>query len=363
MKTGKSLQELAAELDRQSKHRADYIAPQGKLTAIVNDKREVVLDGLNGGTTGIESFAHGQIATNLEIPQKYYDRMRTTDPELLATNINAWMKKDPAEKRMVRTVDNRVRAWLSPRYRPLDNYDLAQTVLPVLLKHNAQIVSSELTDTRMYIKCILPSLSDTIPVGTLGQGHQAVDRGTVVAAVVISNSEVGAGSLRVEPSVFTTFCTNLAIIKESTMKKYHVGRSHDVTENGYEVFRDETRMQDDKAFFLKVGDVTMAAFDVNRFRAAVAKIKETAANPITSDDLPAVVVASIVRLSLPESLGGSILTQLAKGGDLSQWGLSSAITRVAGDVADYEEATMIERAGGEVLSLHPNDWKRIAEAA
>jgi hypothetical protein len=361
MNTGRSLQEMAAELQRQADSKKDFIAPQGKITAVVDDG-EVKINGLNGGPMALTGHAHNQIGTHLGIPAKYYDRMRTEQPDLLATNVNAWLHRAPEEARMVRTLDNTVRAFMSQKYRPLDNFDLAQTVLPVLIQRKAQIVSSELTETRMYIKAILPELSDVIPVGELGVGHQAVDRGTVVSAIVIANSEVGAGTLRVEPSVFTTFCTNLAILAEAAMKKYHVGRSFDADSN-FEVFRDETRKADDRAFFLKVADVTRAAFDEKIFKAAIADMKKAAQAPIISTELPKVVEVAVRRLALPESTSGSILTHLAKGGDLTQWGLSSAITRVAGDVKDYENATELERAGGKVIALAPSEWKVIAEAA
>jgi len=85
--------------------------------------------------------------------------MRSAAPQLLATNVNEWFYSKP-ERRMVRTLDDHVRAFLSDseaqplradRYRRLDNYELAEAVLPVLgeMGEGIQIVSSELTDTRI----------------------------------------------------------------------------------------------------------------------------------------------------------------------------------------------------------------------
>lgn len=367
VKTGRTLQELAAELERQRTSRADYLAPQGAVAAKVVEG-ELVLDGLNGDAKNITPHAHRQLATQLEIPQKYYDRMAAERPELLAANVNTWLQKDKAEKRMFRTLDHKVRAIMSPRYRALDNFELAESLLPVLLDNKVQIASAELTETRMYIKGILPELSDKLPEGmTYGQGHNSVaygsdqGRGKVVAAIVISNSEVGNGSLRIEPSVFTTFCTNLMILKQAAMRKYHVGRANSADED-FSIYRDETREADDRAFFLKVRDIAQRAFDPKVFAEAVAQIRAAGQQPITSDDLPTVVEVAIRQLALPERTSGGILTALARGGDLSQWGLSSAITEVAGTVEDYELATTMERAGGEVLALAPRQWATIAEA-
>jgi hypothetical protein len=162
--------------------------------------------------------------------------------------------------------------------------------------------------------------------------------------------------------VFTTWCTNLAILVQAAMKKYHVGRAH-AAEEDFSVYRDETRQADDKAFWMKVRDVTMSAFNEDAFRAAVASIRDAAKNEIQSKELPTVVDMAVKQLALPPATGNSILTALARGGDLTQWGLSSAITEVAGDVEDYETATQLERAGGQVLALDSRSWETISKAA
>lgn len=368
MKTGRSLQDIAAELERQRDTRKDYIAPQGAVEAKVVEG-EVVLDGINGTPLGVTNFAHRQFADHLGVPQKYYDRMRTEQPELLTTNLNTWLKADGNSKRMVRTLDGKVRAFLSPKFRPLDNYDLATAVLPALLERKVQILSAELTDTRMYLKGILPELSDELPEGLqFGVGHANVAGGNMVgrtgrlvSAIVISNSEVGAGTLRVEPSVFTTWCTNLAVMAEAAMKKYHVGRAFEADTN-YEVFRDETRAADDKAFFLKVVDVTNAAFDQKVWDAAIAQIREAGKIQIVSTELPKVVEVLVKQLALPERASGGILTALARNGDLTKWGLSSAVTQVANDFPDYEGATQLEHAGGTILAMEGRRWEEVSKA-
>jgi hypothetical protein len=368
MKTGKSLVELATELERQVKTRQDFIAPQGKVDIKVVEG-EIVLDGLNGEPKALTPYAHRQLADLHEIPAKYYDRMQAEQPELLAQNLNTWLHADPSALRMVRTLDSRVRAVLSPKYRPLDNYELANAVIPTLIKHKVQIVSSELTETRMYIKGILPELSDELPTGLqFGVGHSAVTGsrtygrdGKLVAAIVISNSDLGNGSLRVEPSVFTTWCTNLAILMAAAMKKYHVGRSNEAGED-FSIYRDETREATDRAFFMRVTDVVRSAFNEDAFKAAVNQIRDAAKTEIKSKDLPTVVEVAVRQLALPVATSNSILTALARGGDLTKWGLSSAITEVAGEVESYEVATQLERAGGEVLALPAARWETIAEA-
>lgn len=365
MRTGRPLSEIAAELERQTKNRKDYLADQGAIEAKVVDGT-VVLDGFNGKPVGVRPFAHQQLADHLGIPRKYYETMREQQPQLLTENINVWLKENAGEKRMVRVIDGEARGILSSKYRPLDNYDLASIILPKFRELSAQVTSVELTETRFYIKAILPSLSEPLPEGLAwGEGHNRVagpdGKGRLVAALVATNSEVGAGTLKIEPSVFTSTCTNLMILTAAAMRKYHVGRSFDAAEN-FEIYRDETREADDIAFWLKVKDVVASAFSVDHFKAAVKQIREASKEAIVSQDLPKVVEVTVKRLALPESATGTILTHLARGGDLSKWGLSSAVTATANDFPDYEGATELERAGGKIVALAPPDWKAIANA-
>jgi hypothetical protein len=368
MNKGRNLQELAAELQRQTATRRDYLAPQGKLEAVI-EGGALAIAGFNGAAMPLTNHAHGQLSDHLGIPKKYYDRMAVEQPALLAGNVNTWLRADADNSRMLRTLDGKVRAVLSPKYRPLDNFDLASAVLPELVNLRAEVVSSELTETRLYIKAILPHLSDELPAGLAwGTGHNRVggeglDRGRIVSAIVISNSDVGASALRVEPSVFTSWCTNLAIMAQAAMRKYHVGRSNDLNGDTWEILRDDTRQAEDRAFWMKVRDVARVAFDEKMFRAAVAELKRAAGTPIVRDDLSIVVEKTVTELSLPVGSASGILKHLAAGGDLTQWGLSSAITRVAGEVEDYEGATQFERAGGAVLALPARTWESIAGVA
>jgi len=382
MNQGMSLVALAQELERQKTAVKDFIAPQGAIEMAV-EAGEPVLQAVSTKTSTdgrvssadrfqvpLKPHAHAQLATHLEIPQRYYDRMRAERPGLLAENVNAWLHRDADAnntKRMVRTLDGQARAFLSSSYRPLDNHELADAVLPILLQTKAQIVSTAITETRMYVKAILPSLSDEIPEGLqLGVGHNFMRKDVVVAGLVVSNSEVGAGAVRVEPMVFKTRCTNLAIIAESKMKRHHVGRDRGLDVDGSsieELLRDETKHARDVAFWNMVRDVVTSAFDPKVFRSHVERMRQAAEEPIESDDLLRVVEVTSKKLAVPESLNNSILKQLAGGADLSRWGLVNAYTAVANDAAEYETSTMLERAGGEILALPKRDWQLIAQAS
>jgi hypothetical protein len=134
---------------------------------------------------GVTPLARRQLADKLKIPYAYFERMREEQPVLLDRNVNTWLQSED-DRRMLRTLDGQVRAVLSDRYRRLDNYDLAESVLPILQQlPELRFESVELTDTRMYLKCVTPRLSYEMAPGDVVQ-----------AGLVISNSEVGQGTCR-----------------------------------------------------------------------------------------------------------------------------------------------------------------------
>ena len=150
MKNGRSLTDLALEIERQQQAKKDYIVS----TDVIEMKSDgegrfsLDVDAING-TFGIKDTAHDQIGQYTEIPSKYYDRMRKESPELLTLNVNHWLHSTP-ERRMLRTLDGDARAFLSSRYRRIDNAQIAETVLPIIMQmKGAKVESCEITDTKM----------------------------------------------------------------------------------------------------------------------------------------------------------------------------------------------------------------------
>ena len=133
MKQGKTLQELGRELQRQRNNRQDFLADTRSLEMESNGRGSILHLSLNGKTSeyGVNEVAHQQIAARLNIPYRYYQKMQSEAPDLLDQNVNRWLVQNP-ERRMIRVLDNNVRAFLSDRYRRLDNLELCAAVLPVI---------------------------------------------------------------------------------------------------------------------------------------------------------------------------------------------------------------------------------------
>lgn len=349
MKTGKSLQDIAVELERRSKAKRDFVAPSRHLS-MVQDGGEFQIAVGEHGYFGMRETAHEQVAGRLGIPKSYYDRMRQEAPALLARNVNHWLLEG-REQRMVRTLDGQARALLSNRYRPLDDDSMAEAVLPALANSGCSVESCEITERRMYIKAVSPRLQFEVRKGDVVQ-----------AGLVVSNSEVGMGGVRVEPLVYRLVCSNGMIVQDHSLRKYHVGRGFGSDDDGaQELYRDETREADDRAFFMKVRDTVVGSLQRDVFERVANRMIQAATEAISGDPVK-VVEAAQKRLGLTEGERGGVLSHLIRGGDLSRYGLLNAVTRASQDVTDYDRATDMERMGGVVLELPQRDWKQIAEA-
>ncbi len=354
MKTGRTLVSLAQELQRQLTSKKDLVVSSSLLRHTTDEggrTRLVIDEGPGPVTYGVTELARRQLADKLKIPFSYFERMRTEHPDLLDRNVNTWLQTD-GERRMVRTLDGQVRAVLSERYRRLDNFDLAESVLPVLQQlPEVRFESVELTETRMYLKCVTPRLSHEMAPGDLVQ-----------AGVVVSNSETGQGSLSVQPLLYRLVCRNGLIAADSSLRKTHLGRALGTDDEALTVFRDDTVRADDRAFFLKVRDVVQAAVTETTFRQAAYKLQRTMNIPLIGHPARTVEVLA-QRYTLNEGERAGVLRHLIAQGELSGYGLVNAVTHFSQDVDDYDRATELESLGGKLIELPAADWKALAEAS
>lgn len=350
MKAGKTLQELAIELDRQQAVKKDMIVDMGALSMGTGEAGLAlqVTGGNMAAQYGINDIAHRQIGQALKIPAPYYDRMRAEYPELLAQNVNGWFSRTPDTKRMLRTMDGTARALLSDRYRRIDNFEVASAVLPIISgMDGASVESCELTDSRMYLKVVNPRVTAEVKKGDIVQ-----------AGIIISNSEVGMGSVNVSPLVYRLVCSNGMIAQDGAVRKYHVGRANEGGED-FSIYRSETIEADDKAFLMKLEDSVKAAVDQARFAAIVDKMREATEATMEAKVVPQVVELASKEYGMTEAEGKGILGHLIAGGDLSLYGLANAVTRQAQDVESYDRSTELEATGYKIITMAPALWRNL----
>lgn len=362
MKAGLTLTQLAAEIERQADVKRDLIAPASHVNVTVNDGAP----RLNVGTNSFElnKVAGEQLAEYAGIPAAYFRRMADTAPELLASNVNRWMQDKAAAKdrRLVRTLDGKARAILSDKYRPLDNFDLAEVILPVLQQRGMMVMSSQITETRMYIKAVDRKILKDVPTGRkIGDGsHVFFD--TLSPAITISNSEVGHGALSIEQGIFTKVCTNLATFG-TNFRKFHTGTRAELSPEVYALLTDQTKKVTDAAVWGQVRDIINATFDEARFNEVTERLQEAAQDRVPATQVEEVIEVVGKRFSLNEGERKGVLGALIEGGDLSRYGVHSALTRFSQDVEDYDRASELERMGGKIIELPRNQWQEVLKQA
>jgi len=338
MNKGISIMKLAEAVQNSANQRKDFIVPSDHMF-VAGGKLE--FDGQNA--YDINPIFHEQMAEKLDIPKAYYDRMKTQTPALWENNVNTWLAR-ATDSRMVRTVGSKARAFLSDRYRPLDNDLILETALPVVLEYpDIQVLSAEVTEKRMYLQVVFPKLQGEVKKGDVVQ-----------SGLIISNSEVGLGSVNISPLIYRLVCLN-GMIRDTAMRKYHIGKQID-----QDYFAADTRNADNHAFLLKIRDTVRETLSEVAWDKTMSRLQLTAENKIKEKPLVAVIEDVTKRYSMPVSAKDSILKNLVNGGDLSQWGLANSVTAMANNTEDYDRAIEYESIGGRIIDLTEKEWNQIA---
>ena len=184
----------------------------------------------------------------------------------------------------------------------------------------------------------------------------------VQAGVIISNSEVGLGSVSIQPLIYRLVCSNGMVVNEAAARRNHVGRVTDSEEN-FSVYSQATLDAEDKAFVMKIQDTVRAAVEEARFSQVVDKMREAKAAQMDTHDVPAVVKLASKEFHITDSESTGVLQRLIESNDLTLYGLSNAVTRHSQDVESYDRASELESIGYSILTMPARQWSRINRAA
>jgi len=339
MKSQYNIEELASKLMQNAKNKKDVIVETPNVEAITNGDVKLHLKELNETFT-VNDFCINQMATKFGISSKYLKKMKEEHNSLLGDNFNYWMQNTPKQQ-MIRTLDGVARSYLSPSYKRVDNDEIAKTVLPILLNEGYEIMSSAITDTKMYIKARLPKLEREVTKGDVVQ-----------AGVTISNSEVGQGSVSVAPFIYRLVCLNGMTISDSRLNSRHLTSSQATLDGVYEILSDESKELDNKALLSKVHDVVLSTSDEVRFNQNVAKMTDATEIKIKSPKKVIEVLEN--RFDLSKVEGENILENLVNRNDTQKfanlWSVVNSITALGNTLEDYDRGTKMQEIGGKLLN-------------
>jgi hypothetical protein len=338
----KSLETFVAEVDRREKAKQDFLAPTTKLLMTENGK---VL-GLEGeGDYNINDHAHGQIADRLGIPRKYYSKMQTENPDLLMDNVNSWFRKTPTVN-LVRTLDGNARAYLSDRFRTIDDSLIMQAFLPVAFDHkDMRFMTQALTDQRLYIQAVFPTMQAEVKKGDVIQ-----------AGIVLANSEVGLGAVDVSLMLWRLACTN-GMTAASLLRKNHVGARIGLGEEASDIFARDTIEAEIKSFQLRLRDVLRNALTEASFMVEINKMREAAGMEI---DRPTEFIKNVTKsFGFSEKDSDFILSNMVAEHNLNKYGFANGITNLARQLDNRDRQYDLESVGYKALTLPASEWKAL----
>lgn len=369
MKRGMSLESLLTTVIEQRERKRDFVANTKEAIQMVEApdlKDGVALVLLKEGSTELERFTitencHRQIASRLQIPWKYYDRLLNDHRDLVISQVNALFEREP-QTRLLRTLDGKARAFLSDRYRTIDNDEVIEQVLPPIVKGDvpSQLLSSNVTENNMYIKVVFTGDDLAQEIGTTRDGTPDIVR----PGALIRNSETGHGSMEIDGFFYRTYCLNGCVFGKEQIFNFnrrHIG-SKLVGNGDFEVFSDETKRKQNELIIAELTDAMKAVTSVTNVRKMGDALRATKEGPQVKNAFAAVDQLA-KELPIRDGEKESIITNLLTDGDFSRWGMLNAVTKVANtDAVDYERACELENVGAQILDMQMSSWNRVAEA-
>ena len=318
--------------------------------------------------------ARRQITSWAKIPAQYSDRCPT---ELLAINANHWFKNGIDDKgapaRMLRTMQANdflgidkpvVRAFVSDKFRRIDNWDYVNAVFPVLQEYAEKglvIDSVQCSEHALYLKGHIDGIEELIlkPGTVMGKGHDHYYK--VRPGFELKNGETGKSALQFAPALYDDGCTNLAIFRENAQRRLHVGRSQSDGEL-WNMLTDETQVQSNKALMMQIADYARASLDQSGevFKTTCDLLREKMGIEVKRPEATFKLIADQWQLSEDETNGcvAALLTR----GDMSVFGVQAAITQFSQEEAvSYDRASELEVIGGDVLAF--NQWDQLLAKA
>lgn len=363
MLPSRTIDSLSNELSRQAKNKADYVCETNLITYHSGGNMEGEQPGpfitfplgTSSRVFGVTENFHMQLATALGIGQRYYNKLQvetTKAGPLLASNVNYWLKKD-VSPRMIRTLDNKARALLSNKYRPLDNAELLETVLPIMTKSDCFTQSCEITDRKLYIKMVAPKIEFEVKVGD-----------KVQAGLIISNSETGCGPLAINTFFYRLVCKNGLVAKDShlfsQLRRTHIGSAFLNFNQSCEYTSNSETKARDRYFWGHVQEIIKIALDKMRYDVFIDKLKLAAKTRIEKrTDKLLRGIQEYFGLNNKEH-DGVLDNYLME--DPTIWGLANALTGYAHTVENYDRATDFQTFGGAIINLPKKDWHLVSEA-
>lgn len=363
-----NLADLAAILGAQQSRKLDIVAPAGAIRSeggvlyVTGAEQEITLDGVTtvDGAYRPTVVCDEGIAEKLGVPVAYLKKLRTERPDIYDANVNGWLSGgtwdggvagNDQRSFMVRAFrpddqggEGVARAFLSDRYRTVDNLDVLTAALEGVKAAGVAINvdGCDLTDRRMYVRISAPEVQALAPTLLANYrspftGDQGAANPTVFAGFELSNSETGGGAFTIVPRLVVQVCKNGMKMTRDAIREVHIGGQLDA---GVIRWSEDTQRKNLELVTARTADAVATFLDVDYMTKVIARLEEDSAKPLSTPAETVKVIGQQLRFSQERTAG--ILDHFIKGGDATAGGVLHAVTSFAQTIPDADDAAELE---------------------
>jgi hypothetical protein len=238
------------------------------------------------------------------------------------------------------------RALLSNSYRPIDNWDVLNSIIKGMTAAGLDshvVKQADLTDRRMYLKIVVPEISALAPTFLRDyvapySKKRGADIPTVFAGFVIKNGETGGSAFSITPELTFEVCDNGMTVTEDMIRKTHLGAK--VEDEGVVRVSERTRKINLEFVESYTADAITSFLDKSYMERVLLRLTEQAGGVV---EHPQAVVETITkRAAFSDEDAEGIMNAFIDGGDRTKGGILQAITAYSQRVADPDHAYEIE---------------------
>lgn len=226
-----------------------------------------------------------------------------------------------------------MRGFLSDHYKVIDSRPTAETFVTEAGKLGLVPLEGEVTDTRAYLKFMLPKV------------YEPVENEVMAFGLMYQNSDFGNGTLLIRSFMYRCWCTNQAMM-DDMLREVHLGAK---LPDGV-VFSDETKRLNAETSCSAMRDVIRGSLSEQAVGALCQKIEKAAEQKISwaalNERLKDMTKAE--RDSVKTAFEGEDVEMLPAGGQ-SKWRASNAVSFIANSIKDADRRAHAQRVAGQLV--------------
>ena len=338
MKKGHDIKKMVEKINNDVQYKKDYIvdlhSTSIKPHANVNEMFPNIWAFSNKGHQ-LTDHSLGQLCGRLDIGRSYISKCLPVSQELVAHNLNFWINKNKNRKLMIRTredgTNDTARAIMSDRYKRIDNDVVVNHSLNKLMDMNADLKYAHYDGDYLNITAVTPKLEGEVEKDDIVQG-----------GITITNSEVGGGSLIIQPFIYRLVCTNGMVAPRYLNRFYakHVGK----------IVIDPSNDEQWVSIINKMQKQIELISNPELFQENLQKLKEATAEKVTSHKIREITryhgLSDFERKQIFERLDHYVSDTFST----SKYQLANAITNIANDEDKSDQrARFLQELGGLII--------------